>query len=212
MDCRSRKFRRRSSEAASTRRTADRRGRASNSTLKLSATLAASQQLQATSAPGCRPAPAAHPPLMAPANQPLQLTTAAGRPSASLWRSQLNAGTLAGLAHVEDIRKSVNEYLFYEFAVDLEADESRVSPTWPFELHEVGRAANLIVFEFEDDEPYFALAGPSLDYLPKAGMTFDDLVLQVAGSKSIAADPIRSLDEPAWRRCGPLRLRAAPRR
>ena len=47
------------------------------------------------------------------------------------------------------------------------------------------------MFEFEDDEPYFALAGPSLDYLPKAGMTFDDLVLQVAGSKWIAArDPI----------------------
>ena len=92
---------------------------------------------------------------------------------------------------MEDIRKSVNEYLFYEFAVDLEADESRVSPTWPFELHEVGRAANLIVFEFEDDEPYFALAGPSLDYLPKAGMAFDDLVLQVAGSKWIAGrDPI----------------------
>jgi hypothetical protein len=29
-------------------------------------------------------------------NKALQLTTAGGRPSAFLWRSQLNAGTLAG--------------------------------------------------------------------------------------------------------------------
>ena len=92
---------------------------------------------------------------------------------------------------MEDLRKSLNEYLFYEFALDLEADESKVSETWPFELREVGRAADLIVFEFEDEQPYFALAGPRLNYLPKAGMTFDDLVLQDAGSKWIGArDPL----------------------
>ena len=98
---------------------------------------------------------------------------------------------LAGQANVEDLRKSVNEYLFYEFAKDLDADESRVSETWPFELREVGRAGDLIVFEFEDDQPYFALAGRSLNFLPKAGMTFDDLILQDAGSRWIGArDPI----------------------
>jgi len=92
---------------------------------------------------------------------------------------------------VEDLRKSLNEYLFHEFALDLEADESKVSATWPFQLREVGRAADLIVYEFEDEQPYFALAGRSLNYLPKAGMTFDDLVLQDAGSKWIGArDPI----------------------
>ena len=92
---------------------------------------------------------------------------------------------------MEDLRKSLNEYLFHEFALDLEADESKVSETWPFELREVGRAAILIVFEFEDDQPYFALAGRSLNFLPKAGMTFDDLVLQDAGSRWIGArDPI----------------------
>jgi len=92
---------------------------------------------------------------------------------------------------VEDLRKSLNEYLFHEFSLDTEADESKVSETWPFELREVGRAADLIVFEFEDEQPYFALAGRSLSYLPKAGMTFDDLVLQDAGSKWIGArDPI----------------------
>jgi hypothetical protein len=92
---------------------------------------------------------------------------------------------------VEDLRKSLNEYLFYEFGLDLEADQSKLSDTWPFELREVGRADDLIVFEFEDDEPYFALAGPSLNFLPKAGMTFDDLVLQHAGSRWIGVrDPV----------------------
>jgi hypothetical protein len=92
---------------------------------------------------------------------------------------------------MEDLRKRLNEYLFYEFGFDLEADASKLSGTWPFELREVGRADDLIVFEFEDDEPYFAVADPSLDYLPKAGMTFDDLVLQHAGSRWIGVrDPV----------------------
>ena len=91
----------------------------------------------------------------------------------------------------EDLRKRLNEYLFYEFGLDAEAAESRVSETWPFELREVGRTADLIAFEFEDDQAYFALAGPSLNYLPKAGMTFDDLVLQHAGARWIGArDPV----------------------
>ena len=62
----------------------------------------------------------------------------------------------------------------------------------PFELREVGRASDLIVFEFQDDRPYWALDGSqSLNFLPKAGMTFDDLLLQKAGAKWIGArDPI----------------------
>jgi hypothetical protein len=31
---------------------------------------------------------------------------------------------------VEDLRKSLNQYLFYEFAMDLDEDESKVSDTW----------------------------------------------------------------------------------
>jgi hypothetical protein len=99
--------------------------------------------------------------------------------------------SLAGQAGMDDIRRELNEYLFYEFAMDLEADDSNISATWPFELREVGRASDLIVFEFQDDQPYFALAAPSLNFLPKAGMTFDDLLLQNAGAKWIGArDPI----------------------
>ena len=99
---------------------------------------------------------------------------------------------------MQDLRKGLNEYLFHEFGLDVEADESKVSATWPFELREVGRAADLIVFEFEDDQPYFALAGRSLNFLSKAGMTFDDLVLQDAGSRWIGArDPIHlSMSKP----------------
>jgi hypothetical protein len=90
-----------------------------------------------------------------------------------------------------DLRRRVNEYLFHEFALDVEAEESKVSETWPFELREVGRTADLVAFEFDDDQPYFALIGPSLNYLPRAGMTFDDLVVPHAGSRWISArDPI----------------------
>jgi hypothetical protein len=97
--------------------------------------------------------------------------------------------TVSWRRDVEDLRKSLN--LFYEFAMDLDENESKVSDTWPFELREVGRARDPIVFEFDDDQPYFALAGPSLNYLPKAGMRFDDLVMQDSGSKWIGArDPI----------------------
>jgi len=89
---------------------------------------------------------------------------------------------------VEDLRRRLNEYIFYEFGLDLDEDESKVSDTWPFEFREVGRAQDLIVFEFDDgDDRFFALAEPSLNFLPKGGMTFDDLVVQYCGSKWIAA-------------------------
>jgi hypothetical protein len=111
--------------------------------------------------------------------------TGFGHPSAGCWFQAESD------ANVDDLRRRLNEYLFCEFGMDLEGDESAVSTTWPFELREGGRTADLIVFEFEDDQPYFALASPSLNYLPKAGMTFDDLVLQDAGSRWIGArDPI----------------------
>lgn len=65
--------------------------------------------------------------------------------------------SLAGQASMDDIRRRLNEYLFHEFAMALEADDSNISETWPFELREVGRASDLIVFEFQDDQPYFPL-------------------------------------------------------
>jgi hypothetical protein len=90
---------------------------------------------------------------------------------------------------MENLQRSLNEYLFHEFAVD--GDESLISETWPFNLRHLGQAQELTVFEFDDDEPYFALAGRSLDFMPKAGMTFEDLVLQHSGSSWVGTrDPV----------------------
>ena len=91
---------------------------------------------------------------------------------------------------MENLERELNEYLFLEF--DLEGDESLISETWPFKFRLLGEVANLTVFEFDDDEPYFALAGSnSLDFMAKAGMTLDDLQLQRTGSQWIAdRDPV----------------------
>jgi len=90
---------------------------------------------------------------------------------------------------MENLQKSLNDYLFYE--LDVEGDESLISETWPFNLRLIGEAPGLTVFEFDDDEPYFALAGKSLDFMTKAGMTFEDLVLQHHGASWIAdRDPV----------------------
>ena len=43
---------------------------------------------------------------------------------------------------MEDLRKSVNEYLFYELGMELEEDASKASKTWPFELREVGNSSS----------------------------------------------------------------------
>lgn len=84
---------------------------------------------------------------------------------------------------MESLRKSLNEYIFLEFGMDDEGeDESKISEEWPFVFREVGRIPGLTVFEFDDDKPYFAIAEPVRTFFPKAGMTFDDLLLQHAGA------------------------------
>ena len=90
---------------------------------------------------------------------------------------------------MENLARAMNEYLFFEFGV--EGDESLISETWPFKLRPLLLEPGAAVFEFEDDEPYFAIAAKSFNFMPKAGMTFDDLLLQQSGSQWIAArEPI----------------------
>jgi hypothetical protein len=90
---------------------------------------------------------------------------------------------------MDNLQRALNEYLFHECAV--EGDESLISETWPFDLRQVGQAPGLTVFEFHDDRPYFAIAGRSLNFMPKAGMTFEDLLLQDSGSSWIGTrDPV----------------------
>jgi hypothetical protein len=94
---------------------------------------------------------------------------------------------------MDDLKAQLNDYLFMEFGVD--GDESRVSATWPFDLREVAATPDFTVFEFHDDEPYFALAGESLNFLPQAGMSVDDLIVQHEGARWIGVrDPV-SLSE-----------------
>src|SRR5215471_16052483 len=93
-------------------------------------------------------------------------------------------------------RAALNEYLFHELG--MEGDESRLSETWPFALREIGEVAGHPVFEFDDDDgPYFAFVHPALNFLRKAGMALDDLVLQDLGSRWIAAGDPTDLSAPA---------------
>jgi len=80
---------------------------------------------------------------------------------------------------------SINEYLFHEFGMDEDFDESRISANWPFTLRLLGQLGERIVYEFDDDEPFYAFTGGSLSYLPKAGMDLADLVLQFDGARWI---------------------------
>jgi hypothetical protein len=90
---------------------------------------------------------------------------------------------------MDDLKTEVNAYLFMEFGVD--GDESKVSEDWPFRLERLLQSPELTVYEFQADEAYFALADESLNFLPQAGMTVDDLLLQRSGATWIAArDPV----------------------
>jgi hypothetical protein len=94
---------------------------------------------------------------------------------------------------MESLKKRFNDYLYLEFGLDEEdGDEAQISEDWPFVLREIGQTSGLTVFEFEDrGDEFFAFESPALDFLPKAGMTFDDLALQRSGSAWIGArDPI----------------------
>jgi len=88
------------------------------------------------------------------------------------------------------IEHDLNAYLFLEFG--MEGEETSISETWPFSLRRLGEIGVRVIFEFDDDdEQYFAISGPCLDFLPKNGMTIDDLALQFVGSEWIAAqDPV----------------------
>ena len=91
---------------------------------------------------------------------------------------------------MDNLRTELNGYLFLEFGVS--GDESQVSEEWPFELHALVATSDLTVFEFHaDDDAYFAVADDSMNFLPQAGMTVDDLLVQQRGARWIGAkDPI----------------------
>ena len=81
----------------------------------------------------------------------------------------------------EFTKREINEYLFLEFGMDDEdEDESQVGDDWPFVLQNVGAfgppGRTTEVYRFSDDgDEFFALAGPSLTFVPVAGMNLADL-------------------------------------
>jgi hypothetical protein len=82
-------------------------------------------------------------------------------------------------------KREINAYLTIEW--DLDVDEA--SDADPFELHPVGQAPNTghVVYSFADgDESFFAFSGPTVGFLPAAGMTFAQLRLQLLGAGWIA--------------------------
>lgn len=90
-----------------------------------------------------------------------------------------------------DRKVILNEYLFYEFGLDLEHEDPPLSATWPFELSLVGIVDGTEVYEFVDDEPYYALDGELVSFLPQAEMTLADLELQSRGARWIGSrDPL----------------------
>lgn len=92
--------------------------------------------------------------------------------------------------------RRLNEYLFYEFGHDLNADPSSISPTSPFQLEFLGtldeEGRDLEVFSFEfDGEAFFVIDGPSLEAQHAGGMSLSDLQAMRVGSRWIAAqDPV----------------------
>ena len=94
---------------------------------------------------------------------------------------------------------ALNRYLFYEFGLDLEGEDSAVSDSWPFELRLEGilrfQEGSFPVFSFtEDGEQFWAFTGPALSFEPMAGMSFRELKLQQHGSSWVAAQLPVDLD------------------
>ena len=100
---------------------------------------------------------------------------------------------------MNDTKRRLNEYLFYEMGFDAEDHDSEPSEDWPFKLTFVGKieldSYTEIVFSFEDDETYFAFAGRSLSFLPAGRMNLDDLRHQLVGSSWIASQDPVSLEQ-----------------
>lgn len=89
------------------------------------------------------------------------------------------------------LERSLNEYLFFEFGKGDEADEARISDSWPFALRRLDDRCGEPVFEFDDDEPYYALVQGAYWFTRKAGMDLDALRRRLAGAAWIAErDPI----------------------
>lgn len=83
---------------------------------------------------------------------------------------------------MSELRLKMNEYLALEFAIDVTPSENL-----PFVLTLTHQDPDLVIFEFEENEPFFAIESTNcLEYIPKSGMTVQDLLTEYMGSGWIA--------------------------
>lgn len=89
------------------------------------------------------------------------------------------------------IKQSINQYLFYEFGLNLESDEdeTKVSENWPFDLHITDDPQVYQVIH--ETDTYYVVTNPSLTFYSTAEMTVADLKTQQLGAHWIRAhDPV----------------------
>ena len=84
-------------------------------------------------------------------------------------------------------KKEINEYLFYEFGLDLDNSLLSVSENWPFQLEltktfYVNSNKKDIYLIHHVSENYFVIDGTTLSVVPTNEMSIEDLYLQEVGS------------------------------
>ena len=68
---------------------------------------------------------------------------------------------------MSELRLQMNEYLALEISTD-----GTPSENVPFALTLAHQDSDLVIFEFDEDEPFFAISSNNcLEYIPKSGMT-----------------------------------------
>ena len=83
---------------------------------------------------------------------------------------------------MSELRLQMNEYLALEFSTD-----GTPSENVPFVLTLAHQDSDLVIFEFDEDEPFFAISSNNcLEYIPKSGMTVQALLIEYTGSGWIA--------------------------
>jgi hypothetical protein len=93
-------------------------------------------------------------------------------------------------------KRTINEYLFYEFGYDLQQPTLPISDDWPFELQRFGTihlaTGETEVYEFTaNGEAYFALSGAAVVFFVPAGLSLEDLELEQNGTWWITQqDPV----------------------
>ena len=82
---------------------------------------------------------------------------------------------------MSELRLQMNEYLALEFSTD-----GTPSENVPFALTLAHQDSDLVIFEFDEDEPFFAISSNDcLEYMPKSGFRFQPTLKHGFQTRSI---------------------------